>query len=231
MLGTISQTQRIFFYVFIGLFAAVSIFHLVVSFLENRKLRRISKPFCLIFLGLASVCVRPTDGWPIYLGAFFGAVGDIFLIKKDKVNLVIGCTSFFLGHICYIGYMLTILYKANIMPWWGYLVAFGSYLVVVGICIKPMIHVATGNKFLGVGMSIYFGSLLASLGTSVGLATLGPSNLYALCVAGALLFILSDTVLIFTIFRHGIKRKDFYIMLTYLAAECLIILTLTLVAI
>ncbi len=231
MLETISEIQRIFFYIFIGLFAAVSIFHLVVSFLENRKLRRISKPFCLIFLGLAAVSVRPADGWPIYVGAFLGAIGDIFLIKKDKMNLIIGCTSFFLGHLCYIGSMLTTLYKAGIMPWWGYLVTLGCYLVVVLICLKPMQHVATGNKLLGTGIAIYFSSLIALLGTSVALATLAPTPYYALCVAGAVLFILSDTVLIFTIFRHGIKRKDFYIMLTYLAAECLIILTLTLTVI
>ena len=47
----------------------------------------------------------------------------------------------------------------------------------------------------------------------------GYWRFYAVMTVGALLFIVSDTLLSFTIFRHDIKRKDFYIMLSYLLAE------------
>ncbi len=227
MLERISEIQRIFFWIFIGCFIVSSLFHLIVSFLEKNKLRRISKPFCLLFLGLSALCVRPT-AWFLYVAAFLGAIGDLFLIKKDKLHLVIGCMSFFLGHLCYIGYMLTILYESGVMPYWGYLIAFGCYLVVVLLGLRPLIYVTNGNKQLGSGLSVYFGALVTLLGVSLALASISD-QLYALCVAGAVLFISSDLVLIYTLFRHDIKRKDFYIMLTYLAAEALIILTLTFV--
>lgn len=227
MLESISDVQRIFFWIFMGLFIAASLFHLTVAFLEKNKLRRISKSFCLLFLGLSAVCVRPT-AWPIYLGAFFGALGDLFLIKKDKTHLVCGTTSFLFGHICYIGYMLTILYESGIMPWWGYLVAFGAYLLVVVFLIKPMLYVVNGNKMLGPGLAVYAGALVALLGSSLALCSLS-NHMYVLTSVGALLFIISDIVLIFTLFRHDIKRRDFYIMLSYLAAQALIVLTLVFV--
>ncbi len=223
MLERISDIQRIFFWIFMGLFIAASLFHLSVAFLEKNKLRRISKSFCLLFLGLSAVCVRPT-AWPIYLGAFFGAIGDFFLIKKEKTYLVLGTTSFLLGHICYVGYMLTILYESGIMPWWGYLVGLGCYAIVAVCLIKPMLYVVNGNKMLGPGLAAYSGALVSLLGSSLALCSLS-NHLYVLVAVGAILFIISDIVLIFTLFRHDIKRKDFYIMLSYLCAQALIVLS------
>ena len=223
MLERISDIQRIFFWIFMGLFIAASLFHLTVAFLEKNKLRRISKSFCLLFLGLSAVCVRPT-AWPIYLGAFFGAIGDFFLIKKEKTHLVLGTTSFLLGHICYVGYMLTILYESEIMPWWGYLVAIGCYAIVAVCLIKPMLYVVNGNKMLGPGLAAYAGALVSLLGSSLALCSLS-NHLYVFVAVGAILFIISDIVLIFTLFRHDIKRKDFYIMLSYLCAQALIVLS------
>lgn len=226
MLDTVSEVQKILFWVFLGLFIAVSLVHLFASFIENKRLRRITKPFCILFLGLACLAIKPL-AWPIYVGAFMGALGDIILIKKAKKHLILGCSAFFLGHLCYIGYMLDALYIKGVMPWWGFLVALACYIVTFILCIKPMRHVTSGNKRLGYGVAIYFSALIALLGVSSAVATLGLGPLLGLCIAGSVLFISSDTVLVFTIFRHDIKRKDFYIMLTYLAAEASILLSLT----
>lgn len=43
---------------------------------------------------------------------------------------------------------------------------------------------------------------------------------------GVIIFILSDSILSFTTFILDIKRRDFYIMLTYLIAQSLIAINL-----
>ena len=88
----------VFFYLALGLFLACSLFHLVVAFLEKEKLRKISKPFCLLFLSIAVILAVPH--YPmLYIAALAGFVGDIILIWKDnKVCVGLGVVSFWIGH-------------------------------------------------------------------------------------------------------------------------------------
>ena len=69
-------------YVFLGIFFSFSVFHLVVCFFENEKLRKITKIFCLVLLAIAA-CFLAYRHPLIYVGAILGAVGDYFLLKKN----------------------------------------------------------------------------------------------------------------------------------------------------
>src|SRR5574344_1214002 len=99
-------------YLFLGLFSGISIIELVFAFLEKEKARKIIKPFCLLILAVM-VMVTRIDAVLIYMGCFFGAIGDLFLIKKEnKFNFAIGTISFFIGHVLYISEIVFILLPA-----------------------------------------------------------------------------------------------------------------------
>ena len=210
--------QQVFFWIFLALFAGVSVSHLVFSYKENKKLRRITKPFCLLFLGAAMAAIRP-DAYLIYIGAWLGCAGDTLLIKKSKKFLLLGATSFFLGHLCYIAHTILFLQAAGGFPWWGILVTVGVGLGIALIGFFPLRDFVTKNFVLGAGMALYVSALLLVFGMSIVAMTFGYWRFYAVTAVGAVLFIGSDTLLSFTIFRHDIKRKDFYIMISYLLAE------------
>ena len=76
--------------------------------------------------------------------------------------------------------------------------------------------------YLGIGMALYFAALTSDTLVSVFLLANGHQGLFFLALAGALMFLASDTILGFTMFKKDIKRRDFYIMATYLAAQVLI---------
>lgn len=210
--------QQVFFWVFLGLFVVASILHLIYSFRENAKLRRWTKPFCLLFLGAAICAMRP-DAYLIYIGAWLGCIGDTLLIKKKKKFFIMGASSFLLGHLCYIAHTILFLQNAGIMQWWGPLIVVGVGIVIVIIAIFPLRDFVTKNIGLAVAGAFYVTALLLLLGIAVTAVACGYWKFFIVMAIGALLFIGSDTLLSFTIFRHDIKRKDFYIMLSYLLAE------------
>lgn len=218
MFAQLSLAQKILFWVFIGLFAICAIFHLVVSFQEKARLRRISKPFLLLFLGAAIATIAPKQ-YLIYLGAFFGFLGDTLLIKKTKQFLLAGLVSFFLGHLCYIATLIVLFVQKGILPYWAYIMIGGAYIVGVILLYFPMRDVTNKNKVLGFGGGVYLTTLLTLLACSILGLALEVSDYLALALIGTVFFIGSDTLLVVTLFRHEVKRKDFYIMLTYLLAE------------
>ena len=73
-----------------------------------------------------------------------------------------------------------------------------------------------------IAQSFYFAILAVYLPVfSFAVATVG--SYMFLTLIGAVVFIVSDSILVWTHFGHKFKRYDFYIMLTYLIAEFLIV--------
>ena len=85
--------------VFLGIFALFSGTHLFFCYVENEKLRKITKTFCLALLSIASFFFLYDHPF-IYLGALMGMIGDYFLLKKNHlVAFVLGVLFFFIGTI------------------------------------------------------------------------------------------------------------------------------------
>src|SRR5574344_631760 len=221
-----SQTSFILFVVFMSLFALASLFNLYAGFVEHEKLRRISKPFCLLFLAMATIFASPSS-YLIYIGALFGALGDLLLIWKDnKVCLLTGLISFLSGHICYISMGLIFLANAGKLPGLSFLYLALGYLGIVLLAIYPLYRATKGSKVFTIGGTFYASILISVLATGILGMALGYSGYLFLMVIGAVFFIASDCTLTFTIFSHDIPRRDFYIMLTYLIGQCGIVLGL-----
>ena len=211
-------------YVFFGLFLAVSIVHLVFCYLEMELARKITKCMTTGMLFLAVVFAIPKEPL-VYIGLLLGVAGDGFLLKKHKVwPFVAGMLSFLAGHILYIVSFIRLCGTLH----WAYYVATGLYCILF-----PILFFHVGNKIvhqknLAFGGVAYFGFLFLDLIWSIIACCFGNANFCLLCVFGSVCFIASDIFLTKTMFKKDVKRRDFFIMSTYLLAQGLIVVGLTL---
>lgn len=203
-----------------------STIHLFFCYKLNEKMRKLTKVLCVAFLSLSLIFFAPS--WPlIYLGTICGFIGDYFLIKKEKMRyLMAGIILFFIGHIFYILQLMIIINS----PIWGYILYIGLslFLIVLGqVIFYPKLKYLTHNSTnLGIA---YFVTMTSALILSIiSISVLSNALYLILVIFGYVLFIISDSTLLYTTYIKHYKRADFYIMLTYLAAQYLITIGLVL---
>ncbi len=202
----------------------IYLLELIFAFLEKETLRKIIKPFCMLSLTFILISLNLTN--PIlYIVIGLGFLGDICLIykKTNKIIFSLGILFFFVGHIlyCYL-FASKLNYQIDL---WVYI-----SLVVFGL-LTPLLSYKTLHplvKEYTIPGTYYFYILLMDLLFSTFLMVSNTSINTILIFVGVLLFILSDTILSFTTFIMDVKRRDFYIMLTYLIAQSLIAINLAL---
>ena len=215
-------------YVFLGLFLVASILQFVFAFTENQRFRRKEKFACMLTLGVAAIFALPNQPL-IYVGAFLAMFGDIFVLRKKTFNLGVVC--FFLSHLAYIFECLFMIVGESQIRWFHHAIFILTYLVVA---LGMFAILKKGNKRSMLNMiaqSFYFAILAVYLPVfSFAIKTVG--SYMFLSLIGSIVFIISDSILVYTHFVRKFKRYDFYIMLTYLIAEFLIVagFVLTLVA-
>ena len=206
--------------VFLVLFGVASLTNIFCAYFENEKWRKISKPFCMLFLGIAAIVFAP-DKPLIYIGVFLGLIGDIAMIwKNKKTSLLIGTLSFIAGHVLYL--VQGILLLTYTIPWYVYLIVVAIILVLI-VCLYRIAYKAVGN--LGIVGIIYMSFLLVCF--SLGIALIINNTSHPITgiffSVGYLLFFSSDSLIVYTLFVKDIKRRDFYIMLPYLLAQFFIV--------
>lgn len=213
------ESQYALFLTFSLLFGASSLLNILAGFFEKEKLRRISKPFCLVFLGIAASIASPSH-FLIYLGCFLGAIGDFFLLyKRNRKCLVVGLSSFLLGHFCYIAETIVALSTGGYLEWWSYLVMAAFYILSCLLVAAPIYGLTKHSKLFTISGTFYCATLLSLIASAaLGLFFYG-AEWYIFAVFGGISFFASDLILTSTIFRHDFPRRDFYIMLTYLLGE------------
>ena len=206
-------------YIFLGLFLISSILQLAFAFIENQKLRRKEKICCMLTLGLAAVFAFP-DQPLIYIGAFLGMLGDWCVLRRKTFN--IGVVAFFLGHLAYIFESLYMIVGESNIRWFHHVIFILTY-VVVALAMFAFTNKAKNHTTLNkIAQSFYF-AILAVYIPVLSFAIAQVGSYIFLSMIGSIIFIVSDSILVVTHFGLKFKRYDFYIMLTYLIAEFLII--------
>lgn len=208
-------------YIVFGIFVICAIIQLVFAFLEKEKQRRIEKPLCLLSLAVFSLVCLPAKPL-IYVGALLGMIGDILVIIKDKKYFSFGVFSFFLGHLCYIGLIIILMINNNV-EWFYYLIPVICFVLFYFALLFPF------KKFekrvhMRMGMALYYATLFTLLPFMIVSYVFVGSYLF-LGIIGAVFFVISDLIILYTKYIQKFKRYDFYIMLTYLLAQSLIILS------
>jgi uncharacterized membrane protein YhhN len=199
--------------VFTALFIGVSAAHLVSMILRKRKFQMVTK-VCLMPLLLA-VYILGTDKLfvPVMLALIFGWGGDVFLLKINETQFFrLGLASFLIGHLCYIP---SFLYAAGALNVMALLVSIAA-AVPFGIAVHLIIRPEKSMKLPAVCYEIII--MLMSL-SALQLLLSRRDRWGLLVFAGSLCFLISDTLLAYFTFRTKPKYGDFFVMLSYIAAQ------------
>ena len=187
----------------------------------------------LVFVVLGLICMQKAAGRPfalsVLLGLMFGALGDILLnlrmvLEKGKDKIfAAGIAVFLIGHLLYI---LALILRDASAALYGIPAAAVLALILIPLVLKRIDAPSKQLRAFGV---VYLAVVVVMFGCAAALAILhwgeGCSLLFAL---GALLFLISDFVLVFNLFgrkKHPSLRAinlSLYYVGQLLIALCLL---------
>lgn len=164
----------------------------------------------------------------IFIGILLGFIGDFFLalkkIYKDKeVVFLIGLIAFLIGHIFYIR-AFSLINPINKLDF-----IFAIICLAISYFIFKKSDLDFGNFKYGV---ILYASIISlMLGKATSVLLFANNRLFAsIAFIGALLFVLSDSILTFSIFgKKQDKKLSVYCHLLYFPAQILLALSVLVV--
>ncbi|MFM2362311.1 MAG: hypothetical protein RLZZ316_1213 [Bacteroidota bacterium] len=186
-------------------------------------LRLVSKPLLMATLLAWFMAATPKGRgrWVIILALLLSWLGDVFLMLEDKNSnfFIAGLSSFLLAHLTYIFYFWQVR-KQNTTP------IPINIITIIGISIYAValfFFLSPGLGTLKTPVLIYAVTISTMLAMAI--HTTSPttkSNAYW-SMAGAALFVCSDSLLAINKFYQPFASAGFLIMLTYALAQLLII--------
>jgi len=188
----------------------------------RKDLYSVAKPLPMLML-LSPIAVdfhsiSPTQ-YGILLGLFFGLIGDICLLKgENKKFFLVGLVFFLFNHL---GYISTFLY--NVSQWSIPNEAFVVMLLAIGAWGFIMVRLLLKSKhseFL-VPVMVYFCVISVMLMTALNIDLAVRPDIPFLTL-GALMFVISDSMICLNKFIMPFPLADFLILATYYPAQALI---------
>lgn len=201
------------------------VLHLVFCFLEAERMRRISKPFCLLFL-LLSCLFSPASPALLALGLLLGLTGDVLMLFKRRRLCLAGAMACFAGnHLAYICALLSLSFGQALPD-----MSLAIFVVLSSAAILfATFALSLANSLKGPAFFLYAAFLAVEIASCILFCVNRPSTIAPyLCLLGAVLFAFSDSLILFTLAKSKFKRADFPIMLTYLVAQGLLAVSLCL---
>ena len=212
------------------LFAVFSLVHLYACYFKLNRLRAATKPGLLLLLAVFYAAYAPLWKPTVFLALLFGMAGDILLITNGRqARFVVGAVCFSIGHILYSYtlYYMTGAFAESPGLWLPLALAlpYAAAVALVARGLFPYIR----ERHLRALMPVYLGlvgvvnvgawlTFLAALRADLQIQAFAGS----LLVPGALLFLVSDTVLACSMFMRKPSRANFWVMLTYISAQALL---------
>jgi uncharacterized membrane protein YhhN len=206
-----------------GVFIVDVIVHLAAIAKGKEGMRRITKVLLMPLLALGFLLLwrdagdRPIPGL-IIAAMLFGCLGDACLIDHHHpVGFPLGLAAFSVGHVLYILQMLQITAAPALWMIALLVVVYGAGTAMTFKKLTPFLP-----KKLWGGCLFYM-LLLCTLSATAAAGVLTGISAGTVCLfAGTLLFLLSDTILSFEIFKGETKNGNLKVMVTYIAAQILI---------
>ena len=187
--------------------------------LNNELLQWFSKPLILPFLFLYFyTAIRkyssPLIKW-MYIALFFSWCGDVLLMFQgtNELFFILGLSAFLLAHIFYILFFHFIRLKERIPFNIFFLLAVMIYYVVLMRWLSPYLGALT------LPVRVY-GIVISLMGMmAMHMTGLQQKKAGWFMLTGAILFVLSDSVLAVNKFYQSFEAAGIVIMLTYGAAQ------------
>lgn len=161
-------------------------------------------------------------GRTIALGLVFGSAGDILLDMKDNYGIdlfIPGLVAFLIGHLCYIRAFYRPVRPLNEARWIGLIVALCYYGPVMGVLLSQV-------SYLMIAPIAIYGAVITAMvffaWNRYCLSKQFPLWTRRLCLAGALFFVASDTLLSFNAFYSHYEGAGLVVMITYYLGQMLV---------
>lgn len=202
----------------IAVYLVLVLLHLYACFEKKRKLRMATKPILMPLLCVIYVLMAREISLLVVFALLLGCVGDCFLMYTEKrVCFYSGLAAFGIGHILY---LVRFLAEAEGVPAW-FTVLFSALCVLaiaVTFCqLKPHLKRQLYAPCLG------YMTIIAAMCLCAAMRFVSEVGWHrGLVLAGSLVFVCSDTILSFELFRTEMPHGNFRVMLTYIAAQTLI---------
>ncbi|WP_304237484.1 lysoplasmalogenase [Jiulongibacter sediminis] len=151
----------------------------------------------------------------VFIALLFAWLGDIFLMFSGQNFFLLGLSAFLIGHLTY-SYIFSQNSKFRLIglpPITAYALMFSILILQDAIPSEMRIPVY-----------IYIGAI--SLMTFMASARIANPKSYGLVLSGAVLFMLSDSVIALDVFMHKVTHDPVWVMSTYGLGQFLIIMGL-----
>ena len=195
-----NTSSKLYFYEVIGVFFILTLYY----FIAEHSSWFIAMP--ALFLGLATLAHRREGGWAIPAALFLSAIGDY---QGSEHNFILQVLFFALAHIFYI---VDFLPKRNLSNRNKY-VASIPYIYAVAFLILLISHMNHAVEMVAV---VIYALIIATMGASALVMEIKHKWWY---VIAAVLFIFSDSVIVYNKYIEHIPNASLWIMTTYYAAQ------------
>lgn len=210
--------MRTFFLIFtVACFVADAGLQLVACFRRMLWLRRVTKILLMPLLAACYMLFAPTPHAFVIVALLLGCLGDLFLLFKRSMTMLLGMCAFALGHVFYIGAMLTA------RPGWHLAALLCLFIAVCWMLFVVKKLLPTAPKSLRKPGFFYALLLAGTCLFALYLLLCTQSIWYLVSFAGGCLFMISDTILTGQKYRRETKHGNFYVMLTYILAQATLV--------
>lgn len=206
------------------LFVVILLTDLFAVYTSNETLRYITKPLLMpllltFFVFQTKDFTSSLKKW-IVLALLFSWAGDVLLMFESTNSnfFIFGLATFLIAHVFYILFYENVIRKEGLNKnYWWFLPVIIYYITLIYILSPNLGDMKLPVRIYGIVISYM---LIQALQTG-GIKNLGAATLM---IAGAVLFITSDSILAINKFYESFEYAGIAIMLTYGIAQLLITL-------
>lgn len=205
------------------LFFFVLAAHITAMRLQHEGLQMVFKPMIvMVLVGYFDSRVQISGStlakWVI-AALFFSVIGDSLLLFQERKSIffLLGLSSFLMAHICYIGFFGKIWKKETLrIRWLIPLAAVVYYAALIYVLFPHLLDMKVPVMVYGIVIS-------TMLVLAAHMQFISNQQAGNWLMAGAILFVISDSVLALNKFYKPFNGADIVIMITYGLAQLLIV--------
>ena len=212
--------------IIISIFWLLGLTDFVANTYSISMLAMVVKPLlipCLLYLFLTETNFEKVHASRLLIvGLIFCWLGDVLLMfeYKDSIFFILGLAGFLIGHIFYILYFS----KLSVVP---QKLKKKRMMMLLPVLLYVLLLLYILDPSLGdlkIPVIVYAIVLASMLSTALLQSQKIDSAIARLFIAGAISFVLSDSLLALNKFSHPFSSAGFLIMFTYCLAQYLIVL-------
>lgn len=203
------------------IYIAVSIANLIAKVIPSEELNQYTKPLLmpLLMIYVYKSSLGKTTGRILLLGValLFSWLGDVVLMYQDnELYFMAGIGLFLIAQITYVIVLKKSMYQnptfslMKVLPFFAYAAVLFYILLPAGDFTAPIIVYGIVIMIMAMMARVREGNT--------------SQDSYQFALAGSILFLASDSILAYNSFSNAIPYAGVFIMLTYCAAQLLLVM-------